>query len=133
VKKRSRSPNGQARNPTYLLTFDLTDEAEQRAWTAMQRLAAQRRGKSVLIGFLMALAELERQTNQQYAAEDMMALFVTALVSGQRVGYGTSNLVMNGMSEDSPSIIVGTADHADPDQVRDELALGMGDLFGDED
>ena len=95
----------------------------------MQRLAAQRQAKSVLIGFLMALADLERQTNQQYAVEDMMALFIAALVSGQRVGYGVSNL----MIDDSPSIIVGTADHADPDQVRDELALGMGDLFGDED
>ena len=129
MKKRSRSPNGQARSPTYLLTFDLANEAEQRAWTAMQRLAAQRQAKSVLIGFLMALADLERQTNQQYAVEDMMALFIAALVSGQRVGYGMSNL----MIDDSPSIIVGTADHADPDQVRDELALGMGDLFGDDD
>lgn len=132
MKKRSRSPNGQARSPAYLLTFDPTDEAEQRAWAVMQRLAAQRRAKPVLIGFLMAWSEIEMRTNQRYSVEDMMAMFVTSVVSGQRVGLGPSNFVMDVMAGDTPSIIVGTADHADPDEVRDELALGMGDLFGDE-
>src|SRR5258708_30227836 len=84
--KRSRAPNGQARNPSYLLTFDPDDEAEQRAWSVMQRLAAQRRAKPVLIGFLMALSEIESRTNQRYSVEDMMAMFVTSVVSGQRGG-----------------------------------------------
>jgi len=129
--KRSRSPNGQARNPSYLLTFDPTDDAEQRAWAVMQRLAAQRRAKPVLIGFLMALSEIESRINQRYAVEDMMAMFVASVISGQRGDSSSFAFSMDDLSG-VPSIIVGTADHADPDEVRDELALGMGDLFGDE-
>jgi hypothetical protein len=131
--KRKRSPNGKARNHSYLLTFDTTDEAEQRAWAVMQRFAAQRRAKPILMGFLMALSEIESRTGQRYSAEDMMALFVASVVSGQGAGSMSSRFVSGDLSTDTPSIIVGTADHADPDEVRDELALGMGDLFGDED
>lgn len=132
MKKRSRAPNGKARNTSYLLNFDTSDSAESRAWAVMQRLAAQRRAKPVLIGFLMALSEIEDRTKQRYSVEDMMAMFVTSVVSGQRIGpiLGFSSDDLLG---DVPSIIVGSADHADPDEVRDELALGMGDLFGDED
>src|SRR5512140_3369819 len=121
MKKRGRSPNGQARNTSYLLTFDPTDEAEQRAWTVMQRLAAQRRAKPVLIGFLMALAEIESRTSQRYSVEDMMAMFVTSVVSGQRSGIPFTDIPLGDLSEEAPSIIVGTADHADPDEARDEL------------
>src|SRR5262249_42753632 len=128
----SRSPNGQARNPSYLLTFDPTDEAERRAWAVMQRLAAQRRAKPVLIGFLMALSESESRTNQRYSDEDMMAMLVASVVSGRREGTAVPGFPLGDLSGDVPSIIVGSADHADPDEVRDELALGMGDLFGDE-
>ena len=80
--KRSRSPNGQARDPSYLLTFDPADGAEQRAWVVMQRLAAQRRAKPVLIGFLMALSEIASRINQRYAVEDMMAVFVVSVICG---------------------------------------------------
>ncbi|MHB8627004.1 MAG: hypothetical protein ACYDBJ_06140 [Aggregatilineales bacterium] len=132
MTKRPRSPNGQAKSPAYLLTFDPTNEAEQRAWAVMQRLAAQRRAKPVLIGFLMALSEIEMRTNQHYSVEDMMALFVTSVVSGQRGGFAPAGFALGDLSDETPSIIVGTADHADPDEVRDELALGMGDLFGDD-
>lgn len=130
--KRSRSPNGQARNPSYLLTFDPQDEAERRAWAVMQRLAAQRRAKPVLMGFLLALSEIEARTNQRYSVEDMMAMFVTSIVSGRQGGAVAAGFSLDSLLEEAPSIIVGTADHADPDEVRDELALGMGDLFGDE-
>lgn len=130
--KRSRSPNGKAKSSAYLLTFDPADEAEQRAWAVMQRLAAQRRAKPVLIGFLIALSEIEMRTSQHYSVEDMMAMFVTSVVSGQRGGFAATGFALGDLSSEVPSIIVGTADHADPDEVRDELALGMGDLFGDD-
>jgi hypothetical protein len=95
----------------------------------MQRLAAQRRAKPVLLGFLLALSEIEARTNQRYSVEDMMAMFVASVVSGQRGSVIPASFPL----DEVPSIIVGTADHADPDEVRDELALGMGDLFGDDD
>jgi hypothetical protein len=63
---------------------------------------------------------------------DMMAMFVTSVVSGQRGGFASTDFSLGDLSDEAPSIIVGTADHADPDEVRDELALGMGDLFGDD-
>lgn len=130
----TRSQNGKAQTPSYLLTFDLTDDGQRRAWEVMQRLAAQRRAKPVLMGFLMALSELEVHTNQRYSAEDMMAMFVTLIVSGQGTGGAlSSGFSWGDMATDAPALIVGTADHADPDEIRDELALGMGDLFGDED
>src|SRR5512140_4028160 len=98
MKKRGRSPNGQARNTSYLLTFDPTDETEQRAWAVMQRLAAQRRAKPVLIGFLMALSEIESRTRQRYSVEDMMAMFVTSVVSGQRGGATSVALPLGDLS-----------------------------------
>jgi len=128
----SRSKNGEAQTPSYLLVFDLSDDMEQRAWAVLQTLAAQRRSKRTLMGFLLALGEIRKRTGTDYSVDDMLARFISSMVAGNQT-RGYVQLPSSDLSEDAPSIIVGTADHADPNEIRDELALSMGDLFGDDD
>jgi len=128
----SRSKNGEAQTPSYLLVFDLSDDMEQRAWAVLQTLAAQRRSKRTLMGFLLALDEIRKRTGTDYSVDDMLARFISSMVTGGPT-RGYLQLPSSDLSEDAPSVIIGTADHADPDEVRDELALSMGDLFGDDD
>lgn len=129
----TRSKNGEAQTPSYLLAFDLSDDGQRRAWAVMQKLAAQRRSKRTLLGFLLALDEIQRRTGSEHSVDDMMARFITSMVTGESPSTGYAQIPSSDLSEDTPSIIVGTADHADPDEIRNELALSMGDLFGDDD
>lgn len=128
----SRSKNGDAQTPSYLLVFDLSDDAQKRAWVVMQKLAAQRHSKRTLMGFLLALDEIQRRTGTEHSVDDMMARFITSMVAGEGLARGYAQFSSSDLSEDVPSIIVGTADHADPDEIRDELALSMGNLFEDD-
>lgn len=129
----SRSKNGEAQTPSYLLVFDVSDDAQKRAWSVMQKLAAQRRSKRTLLGFLLALDEIQKRTGSEHSVDDMMARFIASMVASEGTLRGYAQFPSGDLFEDTPSIIVGTADHADPDEIRDELALSMGDLFGDDD
>ena len=128
----TRSQNGKAQTPSYLLTFDLSDDAQKRAWEMLQQLAAQRRSKRTLMGFLLALAEIQLRTGREQSVDDLLARFIVSLTTGESETRGYIEYPSGDLSKETPSIIVGTADHADPDETRDELALSMGDLFGDD-
>jgi len=125
-----RSQNGKARNTAYLLTFDVDIEAQSRAWAVMQKLAEKRRSKKTLIGFLLALDEIQRQTRNEYSVEEMMALFIKSVVTGSNAPPLSPGLSLGDFAEE-PALIFGTAEHDDPDLIRDQLALSMGNLFDD--
>ncbi len=129
----TRSKNGEAQTPSYLLIFDLNNDSQKRAWDVLQKLSAERRSKRTLMGFLLALDEIRKRTGSEHSVDDMLARFITSMATGGSATSGYPSFSSSDLSGDTPSIIVGTANHADPDDVRDELALGMGDLFGDDD
>jgi hypothetical protein len=132
ASKGEKSKNGQAKSLGYLLTFDEKDEAELRAWRMCQQLASQRQLKRTLLGFLLALDDIRRYTQRDTSVEEMMARFVSSMIMDP-VGIRPSQpLPIGDLSEEAPPLIVGSAHHADPDQARQQLALDVGDLFGDD-
>lgn len=128
----SKPGNGQAKSGTYLLAFDLNDETEHRAWTMTQALAAERKLKRTLLGFLLALDEVQRLTHRDYGVEDMMARFVASLVTDGNINPARPPALSLGDFSDDAPLIIGTANHANPDEARNQLAMGMGDLFSDD-
>jgi len=84
-----KSLNGQAKGGTYLLTFNLDNAGETRAWEMAQNLAGQRKLKQVLTGMLLAIRTVEEHTHTGKPIDmtHFMAQFVTQLVfRGQNGG-----------------------------------------------
>ena len=130
-RTRQKPPNGQAQSGSYLLTFDLDDEGQRKAWEVAQQLASQRKLKSVLVGFLLAVHTVQEKTGRVIDLMEFMAQFITRLVTG---GYaGVSTITENTTLDDLPVAFIGTDDHADPMEARENFAIGMGDLFADDD
>ena len=125
-----KSGNGQAKGSSYLLSFDLDDEAERRAWKVMQSLASERKLKRTLLGFLLALDEIQLRSGKVQSVEEMMGRFITSIIMGGSAGQSAPALSIGDYAEDAP-LIIGSVNHADPEQARDQLALGMGSLFDD--
>lgn len=127
-----KSLNGQAKGGTYLLTFNLDNAGETRAWEMAQNLAGQRKLKQVLTGMLLAIRTVEEHTGKPIDMTHFMAQFVTQLVLGGKTG-GYAPLPPIPQPEELPSMFAGTEDRADPLQARQAFAGGMGNLFGDDD
>ena len=130
--KNEKSKNGQAKSLGYLLTFDDKDEAELRAWKMCQQLASQRQLKRTLLGFLLALDDVRRYTQRDYSVEEMMSRFVSSMIIDPSSARLTRPLFIGDLSEEAPPLIVGSAHHIDPEEARQQLALDVGDLFGDD-
>ena len=124
-----KPPNGQANSGTYLLTFDLDDDAQAKAWQVAQQLAAQRKLKHVLVGMLLAIHTVQEKTGKAIDLLQFMASFITGLISDGGRAYGTIPISEGMMPEELPSMFAGTADHADPMETRENFAVGMGNLF----
>lgn len=131
IQRMPKPPNGQASSGTYLLTFDLDDPAEQRAWETAQQLASQRRLKHVLTGLLLAVGTVQEHTGRQVDMLEFTAQFITAMVRGG--SYSQIPLSVDTDPGELPTAFIGTADHADPLEARQAFAGGMGDLFADDD
>ena len=127
---RQKSPNGQSAAGSYLLVFDLDDEGQRKAWEVAQQLASQRKLKSVLVGFLLAVHTVQEKTGRVIDLMEFMAQFITGVVTGGYTGMSTISEDTN--PEELPSMFSGTDDHADPVEAREKFAVGMGDLFGDD-
>lgn len=130
-KNSPKPPNGQGESGTYLLVFDLDDEAQSKAWSVAQDLASQRKLKYVLVGMLLAVHTVQEQTGKTLDLLQFMASFITGLVHG---GVPTRASVHEDMlPEELPSMFAGTDDHVDPLEARQNFSVGMGDLFADDD
>jgi hypothetical protein len=129
-----KSPNGQANSGSYLLVFDLDDDAQAKAWEVAQQLAGQRKLKHVLVGMLLAIHTVQQQTGKAIDLLQFMAAFITGLITDGSRGYGTIPISEGMTPEELPSMFAGTDDHADPGQARQNFAVSMGNLFeADED
>jgi hypothetical protein len=62
----------------------------------------------------------------------MMSRFVSSLILDPGNSRIPSPLPIGDLSEEAPPLIVGSAHHIDPDDARQQLALDVGDLFGDD-
>jgi hypothetical protein len=133
ARKSQKPPNGQANSGTYLLVFDLDDEAQARAWDVAQQLASQRKLKHVLVGMLLAIHTVQTQTGKTIDLLQFMASFVSGLVNGTGGGYGRMDITEETAPEELPSMFAGTDDHADPAEARENFSIGMGNLFDDHD
>ncbi|RMG74257.1 MAG: hypothetical protein D6711_09255 [Chloroflexi bacterium] len=133
VRKYQKPPNGQAQSGSYLLVFDLDDEAQAKAWEVAQQLASQRKLKHVLVGMLLAVHTVQEQTGKALDLLQFMASFITGLINGGGGGYGHMQITEATAPEELPSMFAGTDDHADPTEARENFSAGMGDLFGDDD
>jgi hypothetical protein len=131
ARKYQKPPNGQAQSGSYLLVFDLDDEAQAKAWEVAQQLASQRKLKHVLVGLLLAVHTVQEQTGKALDLLQFMASFITGLIHGGGGGYGVQ-ITEATEPEELPSMFAGTDDHADPTEARENFSAGMGDLFGDD-
>ena len=125
-----KPPNGQASGGSYLLTFDLDDEGQAKAWEVAQQLAGQRKLKHVLVGMLLAVHTVQEHTGKQVDMTEFMAQFVTNMVLG---GRALPVMTATTAPEELPSAFAGTAERVDPLEARQAFAGGMGNLFGDDD
>jgi len=130
-RKPRKPPNGQANSGTYLLVFNLDDDAQAQAWQVAQELAAQRRLKHVLVALLLAIHTVQTQTGKAIDMLQFMASFITGMVSGRSGGY--FSITESTDPNELPTMFAGTADHDDPIATRENFAVGMGDLFSDDD
>ncbi len=128
-----KPPNGQAESGSYLLVFDLDDEAQAKAWAVAQELASQRKLKHVLVGMLLAVHTIQEQTGKTLDLLQFMASFITGLIHGRAGGYGSAAISESTAPEELPSMFAGTDDHIDPSDARETFSAGMGNLFGDDD
>lgn len=133
VKRSQKPPNGQAQSGSYLLVFDLDDDAQARAWEVAQQLAGQRKLKHVLVGLLLAVHTVQEQTGKALDLLQFMASFITGLINGGGGSYGSIQITEMTEPEELPSMFAGTDNHADPNEARENFSASMGDLFGDED
>jgi hypothetical protein len=125
-----KSPNGQAQSGSYLLVFDLDDEAQSVAWGVAQQLASQRKLKHVLVGLLLAIHTVQERTGKALDLLQFMASFITGLVYGE---VNTSIRITETTEPDElPSMFAGTDNHADPTEARENFSIGMGDLFAED-
>lgn len=131
ARKYQKPPNGQAQSGSYLLVFDLDDEAQAKAWDVAQQLTSQRKLKHVLVGMLLAVHTVQEQTGKSLDLLQFMASFITGLIHGGGSGYGVQ-ITEATEPEELPSMFAGTDDHADPTEARENFSAGMGDLFGDD-
>jgi hypothetical protein len=125
-----KPPNGQASGGSYLLTFDLDDEGQSKAWEVAQQLASQRKLKHVLVGMLLAVHTVQEHTGRQIDMTEFMAQFITNMVMGGGGQYAVSAITEPG---ELPSAFAGTAERVDPLEARQAFAGGMGNLFDDDD
>ena len=132
VARYRKPPNGQANSGTYLLVFDLDDDAQARAWDVAQQLASQRKLKHVLVGMLLAIYTVQDQTGRAIDLLQFMASFITGLITGGGGGYSSLQITDSTAPEELPNMFAGTEDHADPIEARENFAAGMGDLFEDD-
>ena len=129
-RKYQKPPNGQGESGSYLLVFDLDDEAQAKAWAVAQQLTSQRKLKHVLVGMLLAVHTVQEQTGKTLDLLQFMASFITGMIHGRGGGYAITE---NTSPEELPSMFAGTADHADPAEARENFSAGMGNLFDDDD
>ncbi len=132
-RRYQKPPNGQAESGSYLLVFDLDDEAQAKAWDVAQELASQRKLKHVLVGMLLAVHTVQEQTGKTLDLLQFMASFITGLIHGRGGGYGGVQITDATEPEELPSMFAGTDDHIDPSDARETFSVGMGNLFEDED
>ncbi len=119
-----KPPNGQASGGSYLLTFDLDDEGQAKAWDVAQQLASQRKLKHVLVGMLLAVHTVQEATGKQVDMTEFMAQFITRMVLG-----GSYTPMTLTEPDELPSAFAGTAERVDPLEARQAFAGGMGNLF----
>jgi len=128
-----KPPNGQAKSGSYLLVFDLDDDAQYKAWEVAQQLASQRKLKHVLVGMLLAVHTVQDQTGKALDLLQFMASFITSMIHGERRGYGSIEITETTHPEELPTMFAGTDDHANPSEARNNFSTGMGNLFEDDD
>jgi hypothetical protein len=127
-----KPPNGQAQSNSYLLVFDLDDESQRKAWEIAQQLASQRKLKHVLVSLLVAIHTVQEKTGKVVDLIDFVSQFITGMVFGLK-GPSKYQITESTTLEDLPVAFIGTDDHADPVEARENFAIGMGDLFADDD
>lgn len=132
MPKRFKSPNGQGKGSTFLVAFNLDDEQEARAWAMAQQLACPHgKRKHVLLGFLLALCDYQDITGVELNADKVVAMFMSGVLLNSD-GHPTGRIRFEDLPETEPELIIGTADHADPEETRLNFAISMGDMFGDD-
>jgi hypothetical protein len=127
-----KPPNGQAQSNSYLLVFDLDDESQRKAWEIAQQLASQRKLKHVLVSLLVAIHSVQEKTGKVVDLIDFVSQFITGMVFGLK-GQSHYQITASTTLDELPVAFIGTDDHADPTEARENFAIGMGDLFADDD
>lgn len=130
LAQQQKPPNGQAQSGSYLLVFDLDDEAQ--AWEVAQQLASQRKLKQVLVGMLLAVHTVQEQTGKVLDLLQFMAAFITGQIHGGNGNCGPVRITEATALEELPSIFTGAEDHADPVKAWQNFSARMGDLFSDD-
>lgn len=122
-KRRVKPGNGEGRGNTFLLSFNLNDTGERRAWLMAQQLARPhgKRGH-ILKAFLLALADYQDQTGIELNADNAAALLLEgALFGTERV----MTKVPDRQAGDKPLVKISTADKASGDEALSNFSESM--------
>jgi hypothetical protein len=132
VEVTARRSYGKVQSDSYLLTFDPNEDKEVNARKMAQRLASKRKLKSALITLLAAMHDVELEMGHEIDLSEFTSRFVKGLVLGTPA-YGSVHITAEVSPDQLQSEWVGTVDHVDPEEARDNLQLRMGNMLDEDD
>lgn len=125
-----RAKNGQAAKPAFLMEFDLTNPAQQKAWDVAQRKAKHYGVRKALINaFLIAVDDFERLTGHEMTADLVSGFFMARAMSGVGLSSGVA-------AAEPPTpipkdeIIVVSSQKASARDTAHAMLGDMGNMFG---
>jgi hypothetical protein len=84
----------------------------------------------VIRGFLLALVEFQRATGVELNADTVTGMFLSGILLG---GGGARGAIppTYAIDGEEADIIIGTANRASGDEIALNMAMDIGDMFGD--
>lgn len=119
-KRGRKPPNGSASSNTYLLTFDIKDEGERKAWEVAQQLASDRKLKSVLISLLLAIHTIQTQTRKTIDVVNLASRLIAGLVFGP-----TQPTISLQAETEYTTPVIGSAQTGDQVEARKNMVKSM--------
>ncbi len=126
-----RGQYGSLSSKSYLLTFGASD-VEEKARNAARQLAPKRKLKGILINLLAAIDEIQAEAGQSLDYSEFTPQFFRNLLAGEPM-VQKPVITATTVPDALPDGWVGTVDHVDPDAVRHNLQLRMGNVLDDDD
>lgn len=128
--KRIKPQNGQGQSGQIILSFDLSDPDQARAYDMAQQLASPHgMRKHVFVGFLLFLESYQAQTGIRLTADRVMGLYLTWL--SQLTGSVAFSAAQS--NYDLSDAVAGSSDRTDAAERNANYLSGMAGLLSEDD